>query len=107
MNSFHVACRVLPISIFTNMVQEHTELTDRRMNPVYIVVCAITVFFSFFLHELSHWAAGELCGMPMGMTLNNAFGIGSQYIDKWKDIVIVAAGPAFTLIQATVFYFLL
>ena len=78
-----------------------------KVNGTFILVAAITVFLSFFLHELCHYFAGILQGLPMGMSLNNTFGLGNPEVPVSQAIIICAAGPVFTILQAVIVYFLI
>lgn len=77
------------------------------MKMKYIFITAIAVFCSFFFHELAHWAAGELLGNNMGMSLNSTYPVSGAYIKDWHASIVDAAGPLFTIIQAIVFYFII
>ena len=74
------------------------------MKAKYVFIIAVAVFCSFFFHELAHWAAGELLGNKMGMSLNSTYPVSGSYIKSWHQIVIDAAGPMLTILQAIVFY---
>lgn len=77
------------------------------MKVKYILISALAVFFSFFFHELAHWAAGELLGNKMGMSLNSTYPLCGSYLKNWHSTVVDAAGPLFTIIQGIVFYFII
>jgi Na+/H+-translocating membrane pyrophosphatase len=65
------------------------------------------VFLTFFFHEISHWAAGELLGYKMTMTLNSVSLSEGKYRESWHDTLVSAAGPVFTLLQASAFYMIM
>lgn len=68
----------------------------------------IATFFTFFFHEMSHWIAYELLGYDAGFTLNGAsVKDASIKLTQTHRMITSAAGPIFTMIQATVFYFVL
>jgi hypothetical protein len=73
----------------------------------YVLATLIAVTFTWTLHEFSHWITGELLSNDMIMTLNTCYSKSGQYIKNWHSIVISAAGPVVTIIQAFVFYYLL
>lgn len=78
-----------------------------RLTPKYVLISLAAVFLTFFLHELSHWLAGEALGYSMKMTLNSASLMEGQYRNKSDEQIVSAAGPLFTILQAIVVYFIL
>jgi hypothetical protein len=82
---------------------------DRRkpINSQYILITFVAVAASWVLHELAHWTAGTLLGYEMGMTFNKTFPAGGTYTNDWHYQVISAAGPAFTLIEALIVFFIM
>ena len=77
------------------------------MKAKYVFITALAVFCSFFFHELAHWAAGELLGNKMGMSMNSTYPLSGGYVKSWHENLVDAAGPLLTIIQAVVFYFIL
>jgi hypothetical protein len=77
------------------------------VNGRYIFICFAAVLLSFFFHEFAHWLAGEELGYNMGMSLNSTYPVGSSEVLLKDAMIISAAGPAFTIIQAIVCYLLL
>jgi hypothetical protein len=77
-----------------------------KINLTYIAVLFLVVLLSCFFHEFAHWLAGELLGNRMSMTLNGARPISGSYIADWHAEIITTAGPAFTILQAIVFFFI-
>lgn len=85
------------------------EIKSSKINYVeYIVVLIIATFLTFFFHEMSHWLAYEFLGFNASFTLNGASVKDSSImLSKTQRIVTSASGPIFTIIQATIFYFIL
>lgn len=52
---------------------------------------------SFLLHEYGHWAAGELLGVEMWMTLNKAGPAAGSYGSQTYQLIVALAGPAVTV----------
>ena len=74
----------------------------------FIGVMIVATFLTFFFHEMSHWIAYELLGYDAGFTINGASVKDSTIkLTQTQRMITSAAGPIFTIIQATVFYFLL
>ncbi len=82
-------------------------MTNFKLTLKYTVISLIAVFLTFFFHELFHWIAGELLGYKMTMTLNSVSLAEGQYLKSWHDLLVSAAGPVFTLLQATTFYIIM
>jgi hypothetical protein len=73
----------------------------------YVLATAAAVGFTWLLHEFSHWITGQLLGESLTMTLNACYPKSGRYTEGWHEIIISAAGPAITLVQAVIFYLLL
>ncbi len=70
----------------------------------YLFICGTAVLFSWLLHEFAHWCAGEVLGNNMAMTLNTSYPESGNYVANSHEILVSAAGPIATLIQAFVVY---
>lgn len=85
-----------------------TRVSEKpRWSLQYILINFVAVFLSFFLHEFAHWLTGEFLGEEMAMNLNAAYPIGDVYQEEWHRMPITIAGPAFTLLQAIVVFYLM
>lgn len=73
----------------------------------YMTITALSVLFTFVAHEFAHWLAGTMLDNPMGMTLNAAFPLSEAYLKPWHALVVTAAGPVITLLQALLIYFVI
>lgn len=78
---------------------QHTE-TKYPVNKDYVALCMGAVIFSWLVHEGAHWAAGQLLGYDMVMTLNKGYPKNGMYNHPAHYQLISAAGPAITLMQA-------
>jgi hypothetical protein len=52
------------------------------------------------VHEFAHWLAGTLLGYEMKMTLNAVTPASGKYQSTAHAVLVGAAGPAFTIMQA-------
>jgi len=59
-------------------------------------------FISYLFHEFGHWIIGEILGNKMAYSLNGAWPISGQYIEKQHGLYSAIGGPAFTIIQASI-----
>jgi len=82
-------------------------MVTTRLTLKYIIISMIAVFSTFFFHELTHWVTGELLGYKMTMTLNSVSLTEGKYIKSWHETLVSAAGPFFTIIQASTFYIIM
>jgi hypothetical protein len=80
---------------------------NKTISSQYILITFIAVVASWVLHEFAHWVAGELLEYEMGMTLNKAFPVNGKYNSDLHYQLVSAAGPAFTLIEAVVIFFIM
>ena len=82
-------------------------MTNFKLTLKYTAISMIAVFITFLLHELSHWIAGELLGYKMTMTLNSVSLAEGKYLKTWHETIVSAAGPVFTILQASTFYIIM
>ena len=82
-------------------------MTNFKLTLRYTIISMIAVFLTFFFHEIFHWIAGELLGYKMTMTLNSVSLTEGQYIKSWHDTLVSAAGPIFTILQASTFFIIM
>jgi hypothetical protein len=73
----------------------------------YIIITAFAVLFTWLIHELAHWALGELLGNKMIMTLNELYPVSGEYLKSWHYMATSAAGPYITIVQACFVFWLL
>jgi hypothetical protein len=85
----------------------NTALENNKITGKYILVTMLAVLFSWVLHEFAHWTAGNLLGYNMGMSLNKTFPVNGVFNSDEDYQLISAAGPAITLLQALLVFFLM
>ena len=73
----------------------------------YFIVFAIAVLLSWSLHEFAHWTMGEFLGYKMRMTLNTSFPLSRSYSSDLDYLLISAAGPIITLLEAILIFILM
>lgn len=78
-----------------------------EINFTYVLVTGAAVAATWLIHEFAHWTVGELLGNEMVMTLNTCFPKSGSFRADWHEMLISAAGPLITLLQAFIFYLLL
>ena len=64
----------------------------------------LSAFGSFLFHEYGHWLGGTLLGNEMVLTLNSAYPQNGYYLAEWHALYSLSGGPAFTLLQALIFW---
>lgn len=79
---------------------------EQKTTLSYILITALAVIFTWLLHEFSHWLTSELLGYESMMTLNK---VSTDAEDKseWHGMIISAAGPLVTILQALGVFLLL
>jgi len=64
----------------------------------------LAVAISWFTHELAHWCMAKALGYSPIMTMNTV-SIGDEtYTRPWHAMIVSAAGPVITIIQAILVY---
>jgi hypothetical protein len=90
------------IKIFTNRIKD--DLAASKIN-VRIALLFIPVgFLTYLFHEFGHWFIGEILGEKMVLSLNNASPWNGYYVEKTHELYILIGGPAFTILQAIIFW---
>jgi FtsH-binding integral membrane protein len=74
--------------------------------PFYGVLVAATVL-TMIAHEIGHWAMGTALGYSMAMSLNEAYALVPGTVSARDKLLIDAAGPAITILQALIAYLLI
>ena len=70
----------------------------------YAGVVLLAVCFTWGIHELAHWLAYKALGYDAVMTLNTVSLQNGEIQREWHEILISAAGPVITIVQALVVY---
>ena len=70
----------------------------------YMLVTALAVMVTWMVHELAHWTVSEWLGYKTILTLNSAYLQAGIYDEVWHLMLVSAAGPAVTLIQAAMVF---
>lgn len=79
----------------------------QKINIKYILITLIAVISSWLLHEFAHWIAGEMLGYQMSMTLNTTYPSSGKYLLQEHYVMISAAGPIVTIIEAIIIFMIL
>ncbi len=61
-------------------------------------------FFTYIFHEFGHWSVGEFLGNDMTLSLNNSAPQSGYFINDSHALWSAIGGPAFTILQAAIFY---
>lgn len=70
-------------------------------------VLALAVLLTAVVHETAHWATGVALGHPMAMSFNEAYAVAGAAVPARDAMLITAAGPGITLMQALVAFALI
>jgi hypothetical protein len=82
-------------------------VNNNRITGKYILVTGLAVLFSWLLHEFAHWTTGNMLGYKMAMSLNKTTPLSGFFKSDKHYQLISAAGPAITLVQAFLVFFLM
>lgn len=83
-------------------MSEHTRV---RVGAEFYLWTLLMVPVTYLLHELGHWAAGEMLGVEMWMTLNKAGPVARSYPSEEIGFLVALAGPAVTVAIGIFAYF--
>lgn len=78
-----------------------------KLNIKQLIHVSQAVLITMVVHEAGHWLTGLLLGNRMAMSLNFSFPVNGYYLADWHYAVVVAAGPAATLLQSIISLFIL
>ena len=82
-------------------------MADQKINLKYGLAVAVIVLGTWLLHEFFHWLTSESLGYDAFMGLNKVWSRGGQEVNATHSLLISAAGPLITLLQATGAFFML
>lgn len=80
------------------------DLEESRIDGKVIVLFLPIAFVTYLIHESGHWAFGELLGNDMVLGLNSSAPKSGHFIHGYHALWSALGGPAFTLLQALVFF---
>jgi hypothetical protein len=83
------------------------KTNDIKINLKLILLFIPVAYASYLFHEFGHWMVGELLENDMTYSLNNASARSGHYIDASHELYVSIGGPAFTILQSVVFFFIL
>ncbi len=82
-------------------------MTDKKISIPYLLAAALVVLLTWLIHEFAHWLTSEFFGYETRMTLNKTGAIQGPSPTEAHHLIISAAGPIITLVQAVIAFFLL
>jgi hypothetical protein len=80
-----------------------TDLKESRINWKVALAFVPIAFFTYLFHELGHWTFGELTGNAMTIGLNNSAPRNGVFTSDRAALWSAIGGPAFTILQASLF----
>lgn len=83
-----------------------TESSWRASGTFYLLLF-VAVPATFIIHEFAHWMTGELLGYSMMMSLNAVSPAEGVYRSAIDAMIVSAAGPLITILQAVIAYLLI
>ncbi|MEM7571783.1 MAG: hypothetical protein AAF433_02730 [Bacteroidota bacterium] len=82
-------------------------MTTQQITLKYVLTVAAIVVATWLVHEFAHWLMSEALGYDAIMSFNKVWSVSGQSPTTTHALLIAAAGPIITLLQAiTAFYFL-
>ena len=80
-------------------------MTDQKITWKYLLACIGAVFFTWIIHEFTHWITSESLGYESVLTLNTV-SLGRKYTEL-HNVYVSASGPLITILQAVIVYMFL
>lgn len=78
-----------------------------RASGTFYLLLFLVVPATFIVHEFAHWVMGELLGYSMAMSLNAVSPAEGGYRAAVDAMLVSAAGPLITILQAVIAYTLI
>ncbi|HEX7046276.1 MAG TPA: hypothetical protein VF275_01715 [Gammaproteobacteria bacterium] len=78
-----------------------------RASGSFYLLLFVVVPATFIVHEFAHWVMGELLGYSMTMSLNAVSPAEGGYRSAIDAMLVSAAGPLITILQAVIAYLLI
>jgi hypothetical protein len=85
----------------------HDEARNGRARASFYGALVLATLLTTVVHETAHWAMGSALGHRMAMSFNEAHAVSGAGVPALDAMLITAAGPAVTVLQALVAYALI
>ncbi len=82
-------------------------MEDKKITLKYVLAITGAVIFTWLIHEFSHWLASISLGYDSIMRLNSVSYLAGENPTEWHRIIVSAAGPIVTILQAIVAFLFL
>jgi len=80
------------------------QIYEQKINGKYIFISFVAVFFTWIIHEFTHWLTSELLGYKAIMLLNRTLPLESENPTTFHHSLISISGPIVTILQAFVIF---
>lgn len=81
--------------------------TTQNFNWQVLLLFIPVAYVSSLFHELGHWIIGEILGNDMAYSLDGVWPKDGIFIGDGHSMYVTIGGPAFSILQATIFVVLL
>jgi len=82
-------------------------MTNQKITIKYILIGILAVFFTWMIHEFTHWLTSELLGHKNIMRLNATTIIQGQNPTEIDNAIISISGPIVTVLQGIIVFIFL
>jgi hypothetical protein len=89
------------------MTSIHGGKTPAKIGAGFYCVLVLAAVATTLVHETGHWAMGVALGHEMAMTFNEAYAVSPKEVAADHGMLITAAGPVITIIQALIAFALI
>jgi magnesium-transporting ATPase (P-type) len=90
--------------MITVIIRIRADLKESQININVFLAFIPIAFLSYLFHEFGHWTFGEILGDDMVLSLNNAAPKSGVFSSSSVALWSAIGGPAFTILQAFIFF---
>lgn len=88
------------------MSSTHSGKVPYKIGATFYAVLIAATVATTIVHETAHWAMGTALGHDMAMSFNAAHAVAASGVSAGHAMLITAAGPAVTFLQALIAFVL-
>ena len=82
-------------------------MNEQRINGKYIIAGIMAVFFTWIIHEFTHWYTSELFGYETIMRINGTSSVEGENPTELQKVIISISAPIVTILQALLVFIIL
>jgi hypothetical protein len=88
------------------VISPHNDKAPYEIGAAFYCMLVAATVVTTIVHETAHWAMGIALGHDMAMSFNEAHAVSANDVSAGHAMLIAAAGPAITMLQALIAFVL-